>query len=536
MKDRFNISLLDVEKFVKKNDCEEITNPIFFRNGIIPTDDGLLSLSIFGISRKERGGTFAYIDLGTKFLNPLVYTTLCSLNSKVKDIVYGTKKFKIDDKGELYEDELGNTGLDWLVKNLDKIKFKTTDSNKRDISIQFLEVTKKIWVMDKLVIIPAYYRDVNSVSEGMIDVGEINKLYAKIMVSVRSLKETQDYGFDLSDTLKGRIQDLILEVYKWFTNEPNLTKKHGSLRKANLSKTTDRGSRLVIAGPSVDGETYKDLKVDIKHSLIPLASILVNVLDFIIFGCRRFFDNEFLNGEYKYLDKKGNIINTKIKDYEIQFSDDRIKKEIERFIKGFSNRLIPIEIITEDGKKLRMKFKGRKVDPENMDKADTSPLIDRDFTWCDLFYMMAEEACKDKHAFITRFPLETFYGQFPTKVLVNSTRKTEPIWYDNTLYENYPYIRQELIGSNTSNLFVDTLQMSNLMLKGIGGDYDGDMVSVKVSYLNESNKEMEAYLNSKANIIGIDGVCIRESTNESIQAIYNLTKVLDISKLSNPVF
>lgn len=38
-------------------------------------------------------------------------------------------------------------------------------------------------------------------------------------------------------------------------------------------------------------------------------------------------------------------------------------------------------------------------------------------------------------------------------------------------YKNYPYIRQEDIGVNTSNRFIDTLNISNLYLDGIGGDY-----------------------------------------------------------------
>lgn len=41
----------------------------------------------------------------------------------------------------------------------------------------------------------------------------------------------------------------------------------------------------------------------------------------------------------------------------------------------------------------------------------------------------------------------------------------------NRFYKNYPYIRQEDIGSNTSNRFIDTLNISNLYLDGIGGDY-----------------------------------------------------------------
>ena len=61
------------------------------------------------------------------------------------------------------------------------------------------------------------------------------------------------------------------------------------------------------------------------------------------------------------------------------------------------------------------------------------------------------------------------YNQFPTKVKVNSTVETEPMIIGNTFYKDYPKIRQEDIGTDTSNKFIDTLNLSNLYLKGIGG-------------------------------------------------------------------
>ena len=39
----------------------------------------------------------------------------------------------------------------------------------------------------------------------------------------------------------------------------------------------------------------------------------------------------------------------------------------------------------------------------------------------------------------------------------------------NTFYKNYPYIRQDMIGCNTSNMFIDSMNITNLYLDGIGG-------------------------------------------------------------------
>ena len=71
-------------------------------------------------------------------------------------------------------------------------------------------------------------------------------------------------------------------------------------------------------------------------------------------------------------------------------------------------------------------------------------------------------------------------------VKVASTIETEPMILDitggDTYYKKYPKIRQEDIGSDTSNKFIDTLNISNLLLSGIGGKQ-----AIKLLPLNLSN-------------------------------------------------
>ena len=47
----------------------------------------------------------------------------------------------------------------------------------------------------------------------------------------------------------------------------------------------------------------------------------------------------------------------------------------------------------------------------------------------------------------------------------------EPLYYNGQYYKLYPKIKDEDIGTNTSNKFVDALIISNLVLKGAGGDF-----------------------------------------------------------------
>jgi hypothetical protein len=109
----------------------------------------------------------------------------------------------------------------------------------------------------------------------------------------------------------------------------------------------------------------------------------------------------------------------------------------------------------------------------------------------------------------------------------------------NTHYEYYPKIRMEDIGSNTNTKFIDTFVMSNLYLPAIGGDYDGDTVTLKGVYTVEANDELSTYMNTKANYVDLGGHTIRNSTKEALIALYALTLFTDNIKegtLTKPEF
>lgn len=128
------------------------------------------------------------------------------------------------------------------------------------------------------------------------------------------------------------------------------------------------------------------------------------------------------------------------------------------------------------------------------------------------------------------------YNQFTTRINVASTIETEPVFYEGKVYKRYPKITDDMIGKDTSNMFIDTLNLSNVFLKRMVGDYDGDTVSIKGAYTKEANEELENFINSKANYIGLDGRCTLVTTNESIQSMYNLTKTFPEHKLDEMKF
>ena len=548
---------LDVEKFIKMNELKPISNPVFFSRSGVPTTDGLLSNEIFGISKDDRTQIFAYINLaGETFMHPLAYKTWCRLDSNIKLCAYEMETFSLDEEtGKLVKDPEGETGIKFLKKIIKKVDFQKTNSMKREVKIDFIQKYRDKLFTENLIVIPAGYRDVNTDTDSRIGVGEINKLYDTIIRDTNALRESEDYGLSLNGSLRGRIQDNLVAIYDWIVfgrfngvdaQASGLSRKLGLIRRAGMKKSFDWGSRLVICTQNLRVEDLDDLEVDLDSMGLPLAALCANFFPYLLYNIRQWFDNQFTNMKYSQgiiMDKsKKEVIDIELEDWRLTFSDERIKKEIDRFMHGSSNRFVPIEIpLSKDSeKKLKDRkayilFKGNKITSkdavEKLQKnevinIESFPLETRPMTWCDIIYIALKEITKDKMTLITRFPVDSYWNQFPAKIKVLSTIKTEPIIIDGIFYKEYPLIRVEDMNKDTSSKFIDVALPNNVRLDSIGGDFDGDTISSKPPFSIEASEELYDVVNSKKHYISLDGMNAMNVTKEGLQSLYNLTLVL----------
>ena len=462
------------------------------------------------------------------------------MDSKIRNIVHELNTYSVKN-GKLIEDPEGGTGIKFLKEHFEEIKLHSDNpSKKRDIKISLLKKAYKdgTLFLTKYPVIPAYYRDVDT-SRGHIGVGEINELYSSLLNASRALKASFDYGLTLSGSTRGRIQETLLSIYDWFSKEPQISKKYGIIKRAVMAKTTDYATRLVISSPNLSGEKLDDVLVDTDHCALPLAAALVNFYPFIIYYLTTFFNKEF-SGKFTYdaIAPNGEIISAELDNWQTAFSAMEIKKQLDRFIHGFSNRFIKVSIPIKHPKykSCYAVFKGHRITREEYERTkgvgEPGGLIQRPLTWCDLFYMAAVEVTKDKCVLITRYPIDSCYNQYPSLIRISSTTRTESMLVNNTLYTHYPFIREDMIGHNTSNLFVDTLQISNAMVLFMGGDYDGDQVTVKGVYYEEANAELRNYIDSKRQFLSFNGTNMRELNKQGYQCTYNLTLAMPDIKIT----
>ena len=92
-----------------------------------------------------------------------------------------------------------------------------------------------------------------------------------------------------------------------------------------------------------------------------------------------------------------------------------------------------------------------------------------------------------------------------------------------TVYQYYPVIDFEADEEKINTLFVDTLTMSNLYLKTLNGDYDGDTVSFRMVFSEEANEEAHKLISSPKNFFNLKGDMIRDVEKEAYLTYYNMT-------------
>jgi DNA-directed RNA polymerase beta' subunit len=360
----------------------------------------------------------------------------------------------------------------------------------------------------KWLIIPAFYRDIDfSDSSSRVTQDPVNEMYVKLL----SLAASSDVntGFDFMGALtESRIQLLLVEIYVMLTQK--LAKKNGYIHQYLMGKRVDYAVRSVISAPGINSNKWTDQRVPFIYTGVPLAMICNLFYPFMVKEIQDFFERELSTQNYIEYLAKGEDVPKKayLKNPMEDFNAEGVKKLISIFIKSHENRFMPIKVNTEEGKiSISMYFNK----------------VPRTFTLTDLLYICAEEVIKDKHVYVTRYPITEHQRIFGTRIKVLSTHDTTVCEIKGKEYPYYPLVtpKEEPVGKSS---FFDSVQPNNSYLEAIGGDYDGDMVSLLSVYTQEANDECEKNIFSTKNILNANGRNIRKLSKEAVLTMYCLTK------------
>ena len=502
------IKLLDIDAFIKDNNLSPVTNPVFFQTGSIPTEDGLFSKSIFGeVGSVERKKRFAYIDLNSKFLHPVIYRLLITMDRKFPQIINGSRFVSLDRSGNIIDDENGETGLDFLYNNFDKINFKTTDSDMRGTKIRLLKNLGRDRVfIDKFLVLPAFLRDYNpSAKDGnkIKDVDVINDWYSKIIRYSSSLSMGSGFSFIIDNT-KSQIQNLLLEIFSKLTTD--LSGKEGLFRKSLMGKSVDYATRSVITAPNMYSKNYKELEVPFGYTGIPISQLCVLFYPFYSKYISDFI--EYHIESFTKVKTPSGIIEIDEHFVKEQFSDQLIQKMVDNYIRNVEGRFDSLKVKDESGKEYPITLYGKE--------------LGRNFTVTDLLFIASEDICKNKHVYVSRYPIENFQNIYPSKIAVLSTNKTIDVSLGDKVLKHYPLVFPDY--PTDESTFVDSTRINNSYTSSLGADYDGDTVSIRAVFTQEANAEADRLIKSKTMVLNQSGQNTRKIGNDGALAIYCLTK------------
>ena len=531
---------LITDQIIMNSGLKPVTDPIAF-NGDTPTNGGLFSPKIFGQTPDEKDRQFAYIDLSDRFFHPYIYEILDDLMPKrFKRCAAGDGMWKLDSDGMLQEIkkgdpdyEQGHTGLAWLVEVFPKMKFKDSNSLVRKDKLKLLkDFPPEHCIITKFLVVPIKYRDIDR-NSSTHKLPELNTWYQHIIRYSNSLSDPTFSFFN--NQVRFNLQSELVQIRVYA--QSLLEKKTGFFHKAILGKSVDYGSRDVISVPSFRGyQKPKDNPVDMFHTGVPLAKCLIIGYEFIMRYCMQFFADNFRNVSeypiYEFKDGEYRMTGQSIPlaDQTARFNSKFIEKKINRFKNSHGTRFEVITLTTKDGKEIPFHMAGQ-FGALNPKSQHASFILNRPMTWTDLFYQAAVNTLSDKYVYITRYPIEGYNSIFPTLCLPLSTLDTVDAVIEGVHYPRYPIIDLKLDTSKISNRFIDTVTMSNLFLDAIGGDYDGDTISMKLCFSIEANEEAKRISESVKNFIGQDGGLIRVVKNEAFLTYYNMTRNEPVGKV-----
>lgn len=558
------IDIMNINKFIEANHCPEVKNPVFFNYDTTPTADGLFSYELFGVSDEDRKNIFGYINLNFNAIHPMVFNLLNSRLGSFKFLLNGTKYAVIENKKIKFVDEDfpgAETGSDFLYDHFDEISWidaieeEEIESLDKKTRLKFLQSLKKDeFFINKWLVLPPFYRAENSTDKTMGD--QINKLYKELILKTRSLKTGFSFSLFSVET-KIRIQNILKDLYlstiapasgKNLVIEKGRTEgtlvgagKTSMIRKHLIGKTIDWTASSVITAPHNSLATkFEQKPVPFGYSCFPLATLISLFQPFFVYGMNQYL--EMIITQFKELN------GARIQKINIdQFNSEEIGRMIKRFIKTPKGRFEPITI----------KYRG--IDNSDytaipaiyeyktkQDFISKKNYIERDLTLTDLLYLVAKDALKDKHVYITRYPITDIQSIFPAKVKVLSTTRTHETYLslirpedeeliktkpEDAYYPEYPNIPYIGAPYNQNNVnFFDVMILGNEYIASMGADYDGDMLYLKSVFSKEANAEAERLIWSKTNMLNARGELSRSITaigKDCCVGLFELTKSVD---------
>jgi hypothetical protein len=443
--------------------------------------DGLYSVETFGIvGTPARDARYGYIDLKIKILHPVIYNTLIQLRSFYKDII-SAKEFAV------WNDELkdfeksnaieGNTGYEFFISKFKQIVFEPRQSVKREQALALLAKYKNNCMLDKVLVIPAGYRDMEVDGNGRAGSDEINSLYYKLIAVSNTINNNTSVIVPESyNSQRVSLQNTFNQIYDYINTI--IDGKDNLMMGKWASRKIFNGTRNVITAQDTIIEDINDPNaLTINDTSIGLYQTLKAMLPVTLYNLKtKFLSTVFTAvGTPALLTNKKTFLSERVDISNLESDRWMTNEGIEKQVTYFRENTIRHNEIKVDNHYLGLVYRGpdgtfkliHGIDelPEGRSKDDCSPI-----TYAELFYSSIYDIANSYPLLVTRYPITGVGSVYTSMTYLKSTiefeirRELGDDWKpmgDDKIAKQFPVKGSE---------FFNSVSPSPSKLSGLGGD------------------------------------------------------------------
>lgn len=537
------IRLVDANRELRNSLPSVTTGQIFGMDGRFDPN-GLYSVEIFGeVGSEERNKLRAKVDLNCQIFNPTIHRILGDLGSLYIRIMEGNETAIFDEKLKDFvpsSDPKAETGFTFFKKHFPNIRYRRTQSRKRDQYIKFIYKYLELGrcFTDFMPVPPAGLRDYQANDNGRAEEDEINDLY-KVLISraslvdptrAKSMPEVFDNNFM---GIQKAANDIDMYIEEYTKGDTKLT---GKVSARKIFNTTSN----VISSHVEKSKGLRDPKYfRFNEVRIPLYQFLRGTAPLSVFNIKLKYMSKMMsmdNNTFFLTDMKTNkrvevSVRSIRKDLDLWLTNDGLDKTM-AYIGNIDVRMNPVIFKgeTPDGKKgvftLGLLYKSDKyfkffqdIDdvPEEYLKIkhEIKPVSLFEFVYMSVYAMNGKyPSCS------TRYPVTGEGSIFPANAVITTTIETDTLreldetW---TPYEGPDYLAINFPRQN--GLYINTMVIPPAHIAGLGADFDGDQAHSKIALSTEAREEVDVLLGKKSYYVSDDGKAIYSRATNVLDAV-----------------
>lgn len=398
--------------------------------------EGLYSPAIFGVAGSNNRYTkFSYIDIKLKIMHPVYYKALTAMKS-LYEAIMTSKEFAIwdEEKKDFIKSNAldGQTGYDFFIQHCDDIVHEERPSTDRQENISLIKKYKDYHLYDKIIVLPAAYRDIEIDDTGRESSDEINSMYYKMIAISNTINpHTVKISPEAYNTQRMSLQRAFNEIYEYLAN---LIRGKSNLFMGKwASRKIFNGTRNVITSMNItQTELGAPNSIDYNDTLVGLYQTLKGILPISLYRLK----TGFLSEVFPSINAPALLTNkTTLKSEKVilktSFYDKWMTSEgLESLISSYKEPSIRHDYIKVNDHYLGLIYRG----PDNTFKLihgidelpdDRDPKDCRPISLTELFYCAIYEVTDNYPALVTRYPVTGVGSIYPSMAKLKSTIEVE---------------------------------------------------------------------------------------------------------------